>query len=214
MVRMIFSAPGRRRPDAMDGTCTNVARSAHCPSARHARVPPRSRTVNSSDKSGNSARETGSRLIDSRATGSATAFSCVQPLRPDTGEVWGGMPDINCFTRCRHLFRPLLGMGALGTLRLEQRLQFGPQLRFQSCRGGRPFAYIDRLRQAHDAIDCRQRCHAKQFSRHAFDRVARHRARRQALGCDDAQAGMRQLIGACIENEVRGPVHRSQTKNG
>ncbi len=54
----------------------------------------------------------------------------------------------------------------------------------------------------------------KNFSRHAFNRVAR-----DSPGCKSfcyyyPQAGMRQLVNTRIEYKMRSPLGRPQTKNG
>jgi hypothetical protein len=95
-----------------------------------------------------------------------------------------------------------------------QAAQFLTQLGFEPGRGGRAILAVDGARQAHHAVDRRQRAVAKQLARDALDRVAGRRARRETLGHNDAQPRMRQLIVSGVQHKMRCFLRRAQTKNG
>ena len=102
--------------------------------------------------------------------------------------------------------------GVIG--RGEQARQFHPQRPFERRSGGGTVLAVDRLGQAHHAIDGGQAGHAEQLAGDALDRVAGNRARRKAFGRDDAEPRMWQRIGSGVEHEMRGFLRRPQTKNG
>ncbi|KAF5288790.1 hypothetical protein FQR65_LT20897 [Abscondita terminalis] len=77
---------------------------------------------------------------------------------------------------------------------------------------GWPFFRINGLRQTNDAIDGRQCRLSEQLPRHALDRITSHGTWREALGCYHTQTGMWQIGLTCIQHEVCGTLHGSQTK--
>lgn len=99
-------------------------------------------------------------------------------------------------------------------LRQQQLRQLGAQQRFQADRSGWLALCVHRLGKADNAVNCRQRRLAEQLARDALDRVACHGTRRQTLGGDNAQPGVRKVVATRVENEVRCPIYRPQTKNG
>nr|GEW26932.1 hypothetical protein [Tanacetum cinerariifolium] len=105
--------------------------------------------------------------------------------------------QVRRWRRSGHRCRP-----AQSGLRRKQARQFNAQLGLEPGGGRRTVLAVDGPGQPHHAIDGRQAGSTEQLARNALDRVARHGARRKALGRHDAQPRMRQVVRTGVEHET------------
>ena len=90
------------------------------------------------------------------------------------------------------------------------------QQAFQRGACVRTVGALERLLGTHDQVYSAEPCGvvAECFAHQPLDAIAPHRAFVDLLGCDDAQAGMTQIIGPrpYLEEGIR--LRTAQTKNG